>query len=302
MTHELAEQGGFIPTVTDSYEPGKDVSTITTKTDQVSFFHPSQVNYPLTIESVINSFQQHHKPRFSTQVYFQPTISYRKLGENKSYLKSIPSSNIPYNYPRLYSINDAVTQRPSFGFELGWAAKYRVTDKVKLKGGIQFNVNRYDIKAFNSITQLATIRLNTRNSPDSLNTITNYSNVNGYGSDWLQNLYFEISAPVGIEVKLRGDDKVQFGVASTIQPTYLLSSRSYLLSTDYKNYAEVPWLTRRMNVNASLETFVSYSTGHLNWQVGPQVRYQLLSSFINKYPVKENLYDFGLKVGISVNK
>ena len=99
-----------------------------------------------------------------------------------------------------------------------------------------------------------------------------------------------------------GDDKMQFGIATTIQPTYLLGDRVYLISTDYKNYAEVPWLVRRWNVNTSLETFVSYSTGHLKWQVGPQFRYQILSSFISKYPVKENLYDFGLKVGISLNK
>jgi hypothetical protein len=28
----------------------------------------------------------------------------------------------------------------------------------------------------------------------------------------------------------------------------------------------------------------------------------LLSSFVSKYPVKENLFDFGLRVGISLNK
>ena len=108
--------------------------------------------------------------------------------------------------------------------------------------------------------------------------------------------------PIGIEVNLIGDDKVQFGVAGTIQPTYVLGDRAYLLSTDYKNYALVPWLIRRWNANTALEAFVSYSTGKMKWQVGPQVRYQLLSSFVDEYPVEENLFDFGLKVGISVNK
>jgi hypothetical protein len=108
--------------------------------------------------------------------------------------------------------------------------------------------------------------------------------------------------PVGAEVDLIGDDKVQFGVGGTIQPTYVLGDRAYLLSTDYKNYAEVPWLIRRWNINTAFETFVSYSTGRMKWQVGPQVRYQLLSSFVDEYPVKENLFDFGLKVGVSLNK
>jgi hypothetical protein len=81
-----------------------------------------------------------------------------------------------------------------------------------------------------------------------------------------------------------------------------VGERAYLISSDYKNYTEVPWLTRKWNVATNLETFVSYSTGKMQWQVGPQVRYQLLSSFNSKYPVKENLFDFGLKVGVSLNK
>ncbi|HEX2535584.1 MAG TPA: hypothetical protein VHK69_17700, partial [Chitinophagaceae bacterium] len=102
--------------------------------------------------------------------------------------------------------------------------------------------------------------------------------------------------------KLHGDDKVQFGVATSVQPTYVLGDRAYVISSDYKHYAEVPWLIRRWNLNTNLETYVAYSTGKVQWQVGPQVRYQVLSSFVQKYPVKENLFDFGLKVGVSLHK
>jgi hypothetical protein len=256
---------------------------------------------PLNTENILNAYKINSKKRkTSFQIYFTPTISYRKLSENKAY---IPTGGMNISsYSPLYNINSAVTHKPDFGFEIGFASKYQLSNVVKIKAGLQFNVNRYDIKAFNAPDQLATIRLNNRYVSDSLNAITPYSNLNGYHTDWLQNFYFQVSAPVGIELKLRGDDKMQFGIATTIQPTYLLGDRVYLISTDYKNYAEVPWLVRRWNVNTSLETFVSYSTGHLKWQVGPQFRYQILSSFISKYPVKENLYDFGLKVGISLNK
>ena len=108
--------------------------------------------------------------------------------------------------------------------------------------------------------------------------------------------------PIGAEMDIVGDDKVRFGVGATLQPTYVLGDRAYLLSSDYKNYALVPWLIRRWNVSTGLETFVSYSTGKMKWQVGPEMRYQLLSSFVSKYPVKENLFDFGLKVGVSLTK
>ena len=288
----------FTPTIVDSYlknEVNNAISTTSLNLDNVG-------RNPETIESVVNLFKRGmNKKKIDWQIYFTPTVSYRKLGENKSYLRSVAPNSVPYYYPSFYNINSVVTHRPDFGFEVGLAGKYPLTRTMTLRGGMQFNVNRYDIKVFNSYTQLATITLNTGNGIQSVNTVSNYNNFSGYQSDWLQNFYFEVSAPVGVEFKVSGDDKKQLGLATTIQPTYLLSDRAYVISTDYKNYAEVPWLVRKWNVNTSLEAFVAYSTGHLKWQVGPQVRYQLLSSFINKYPVKENLFDFGLKVGISLN-
>ncbi|MGZ8537518.1 MAG: hypothetical protein ACXWV9_04595 [Flavisolibacter sp.] len=253
---------------------------------------------PLLFESSAASmFPKKKKSKLDWQIYFTPTISYRQLSENKTYQLTNPVTGVL----SLDNINSAVTHKPAFGFEIGTAAKYPVSENIKLRAGLQFNINRYDIKAFSSNTQTATIMLNDRNGIDQVNTVSNYNNFTGYKTNWLENFYFQVSAPVGIEIKLKGDDKMQFGIASTIQPTYVLGDRAYLISSDYKNYAEVPWLTRRWNVNTNLETFVAYSTGQLKWQVGPQVRYQLLSSFVKEYPVKENLFDFGLKVGVSLN-
>lgn len=284
-----------------------DQDFFNTQTPEKTFSYPKHLQdnpFNLTIESVLNSYHKRSR-RLSFQFNFTPTISYRKLSANKSFLRSAAlQANIPYTYAALYDINSAVTHKPDMGLELGWTAKYALTKNFKVKAGLQVNVNRYDIKSFNYPSEVTTIALKREGGSgvDSIRTISSHRNFNGYSSDWLQNFYFQISIPVGIEVNLIGDDKVQFGVAGTIQPTYILGDRAYLLSTDYKNYVQVPWLIRRWNANTALETYVSYSTGRMKWQVGPQVRYQLLSSFVDKYPVKENLFDFGLKVGISLNK
>lgn len=286
---------GFTATILDN-----DEYSGFAETTQPSLLSASPATDPLSIESVTN-VKLRGKKQLEWQLLFIPTISYRKLGENKSYLhdqqNAASVAGNPYG-----DVNNAVTHKPDFGLQLGLAAKYPITKNLKLKGGLQFDINRYDIKTFSSSTAIATIKFNGRYAGDSLNRITNISNVNGYQSNWLENLYFKVSAPFGVEMKLRGDEKMQFGVAGTIQPTYVLGDKTYLISTDYKNYTQVPDLVRRWNVNTSVETFVSYYTGHLKWQVGPQVRYQLLSSYVSKYPVKENLFDFGLKVGVSLNK
>jgi hypothetical protein len=255
----------------------------------------------LTIESVTNLFQRLHKQsKMSVSFFITPTVSYRKLAENKSYMSAVPQSTASPNYAALYDINDAVTHKPNIGLELGVAAKYPVATNVRIQGGLQFNVNRYDIKAFSNYNNMpATLALS--NGSTGVRATT-YSNFSGNNSDWLHNLYFQVSAPVGLEVKFGKSERTQFGIASTIQPTYMLGDRVYLISSDYKNYVEVPWLIRRWNINTALETFVSYSSRKVNWQIGPQVRYQLLSSFVDHYPVKEHLFDFGLKVGISLNK
>lgn len=296
-TSAVATSSEFVTEPVDSYP----TSELNKSNKSESTLHTNNRNItPLSIESVVNSFKGQQKKKINWEIYFTPTVSYRKLSDNKSF-SNTSFSNLS-SYPQLNNVNSAVTHKPDFGFEVGLTGKYPVSANLKLRAGIQFNINRYDIKVFNAPNQLATIRLNNRFAPDSLNAITTYSNLSGYHTDWLQNFYFQISAPVGLEFKVRGDDKMQFGIATTLQPTYLLGDRVYMLSTDYKNYAQIPWLVRRWNINSSLETFVSYSTGHLKWQVGPQFRYQLLSSFIDKYPVKENLYNFGLKVGISLNQ
>jgi len=269
----VAAPESFIPTIVDSYE--ENVLNEQTAIAKAA----KKATDPLTIESVVNIYHP-RTSRVNFQVYFTPTFSYRKLHDE--------------------NIANVVTHKPDFGFEIGLSARYPVSKHLRVVGGLQFNVNRYDIKTFNSTPQNATIRL--RNGVDSVSASTSYNNFSGYRSNWLENFFFQISAPVGVELRLRGNNRTQIGIATTIQPTYVLGDRAYVISSDYKNYAEVPRLISRWNMNTSLETFVAYGTGRLKWQVGPQVRYQVFSTYDRKYPVKENLFDFGLKVGISLNQ
>jgi hypothetical protein len=291
----------FTPALVDEHQPFENTATKQSLTNQAlatTGLH--------TIESVVNLYKPKAQRRRSEfQMYFTPTISYRRLTENKSYLRAVPQNMASFHLAALYDVNTLVTHKPDMGLELGFAFKFPVARSIKLRTGLQFNVTRYDIKAFTYVPERATITLNSGpRGMDSLNTISRHRNLSGGRGrmDWIQNLYYQVSAPVGLEINLSGSKKTKFGIATTLQPTYVLGDRAYLISADYKNYSQVPWLMRRWNVNTSLETFVAYKTGSVQWQVGPQVRYQLLSSFVEKYPVKENLFDFGLKVGVSLSK
>lgn len=263
--------------------------------------------YPMTIESVINSFKSGKKFRKSKwQIFLTPTVTYRELNENKRFINAARTNLTPPSVVYSPDLNSVVTHRPDVGFQLGLSGSHPISKRFSVITGLQFNVSKYDIRAYNSPTEVATIALSTASGGTStVSTATNYRSVGvnrANLADWLRNLYFSASLPIGIELKLAGKKRTFWGVAGTVQPTYILDDRAWLISTDYKNYAEVPSLTRKWNINTGFETFAGFAVGKTSWRVGPQVRYQTMSSFKKKYPVQEHLFDFGLKMGIMLNR
>lgn len=238
------------------------------------------------------------KNKLNLQFYFSPTISYRRLADNK-HLSHFNQRNIPLasNY---LNIDKFVDHNPSIGAEIGSNVLLKAGRNFTLKSGLQLNYSRYSIKAYRFYTEKASIALNTVGRiADTLTSYTSFRNFSGYSPENLQNQYLQVSVPVGAEVKLLGNRRLQLNIAGTIQPTYLLLSDTYLLSSDYVNYAREPSLMRKWNVHTSLETFVSYRVGGIRWQVGPQFRYQLMSSYNDRYPIKEYLREYGFKFGVS---
>lgn len=260
--------------------------------------------YPMTIESVLNYYSR-KKSKLTFQAYFTPTVSYRSLKEDNQFLSETQSRSIQSNsMVRISDVENIVTHKPDYGLQLGINAGYELSPRVTFITGLQFNVNKYDIRAYSYPSENTTIALMSGTfSPSSVEAQTTYRVYSGSTkADWLHNLYFSASLPVGLQVRLSGAGKTEIGVGGSLQPTYVLGNRTYLLSTDYKNYAEVPSLIRKWNMSTSFEAYAGISTGKLDWRIGPQVRYQLFSSYKEEYPVKEHLFDFGLKVGIILNK
>jgi len=105
--------------------------------------------------------------------------------------------------------------------------------------------------------------------------------------------------PIGADLVVIGNKDIAFNIGGSIQPGIMLNNQAYLLSTNLRNYAKAPSLYRDFNINTALEAFISINTGSLKWNVGPQFRYQLLSSYKQNYPIKEHLYDYGFKVGMT---
>lgn len=237
--------------------------------------------------------------RFNLQFYFSPMVSYRMLTDNgnKAHDRSTGSGPMAASQ---FDINQYVDHQPSVGVELGSNMLFKASNNLTFRTGLQLNYSRYTIKAYKVGYEKASIALSSfGRAADTMTSYTTIRNINGYLQEQLQNQYFQLSMPIGAELKLLGSKRFQINIAGTIQPTYLLLNDAYLLSTDYINYTKEPSLVRRWNVHSSAEAYISYQFANVRWQVGPQFRYQLLSSFADRYPIKEYLMEYGIKFGIS---
>jgi len=251
------------------------------------------------IETVVERAKQIRK-KANFQFYVTPTVGYRSL--------SGKASNASFQYSQIFlsnnamfarDVKDAVNHSPGMGIEIGSALLYPLSKKLTFRTGLQGNYTQYKIRAFSSAPEVANYGMNNYGYGSTpISTLSFYRNNGNYSNTTLRNEHYMISVPVGLDYVVAGNNKVNLAIGSTIQPTYVFAQYSYLISTNLKNYAKEPSLNRRWNINSAVEASLNINRGDLRWSIAPQFRYQLISSFKDKYPIQENIMDFGIKLGV----
>lgn len=259
-----------------------------------------QENNKTETKKVLWGGEPFRKSKFHWQLFFSPTISYRKLTSGVSQINEVFRGSPFSIVEESNSVSDLVTHRPAAGAEIGANLTYKLADNLLIKTGLQLNYSRYQLKAFIAKPEETTLAVIAKpTGVDSINVISTLQNYAGRGASWFNNEYLQISMPIGIEWGVLGNSVLRWNIAASAQPVYNFANNVYLLSTDFSRYGQDPSLIRRWNINAGVETFVSYNMGSFRWQAGPQLRYQLMSSYKNQYPIKEYLVDFGFKIGVT---
>ena len=282
-----------------------DANTIFEKTEVIANKNTLPGNNPLTTSKAESSLTNEEKDwienyalynraapkkwagKLAWQTYITPSVVYRDL-------KNTISTE--------GDINKSVIQHPSFGLEIGGGILYPIFKGVKLKTGLQLNFTRYNTEAYgNSHPVATTIMLHSvtgqlfpayRSTP--------YSNGDGITPIKLHNQTFQISIPMGVDVKIAGNENLQWNIGATIQPSYIIAGKSYLISSDKRNYIKESTMLNRFNLNAGFETFISYKTNNgFIFQMGPQFRKQLFTTNSKQYIIEERLNNYGFKFGIS---
>jgi hypothetical protein len=230
------------------------------------------------------------KPKRQFQFYITSSASYRVLyNDNK-----LTFGNLTQQDPE-----KVAKHSPSLGVEFGTAVLLPLSKNVNFRTGIQLNYTRYNVELFRSSPQVATVILNNNNGV--IQRVTSLSSQNNSGlfkSDEVANETYQLSIPIGLEFRLAGKRKLQWNLATNVQPTYLLSASGYLLTSNFEKYIKAPDLLSNLNLNTALETFLRWNVKDIQLQAGPQLRYQLFSNSQEGYPIKEHLVDYGFRIGI----
>ena len=240
------------------------------------------------------------KTKLSTVVYFTPSIGYRSLHKNNNF--EPVNALLIRSSATTVDAEDAITQQAALNMEIGASLLADLNKNLKVKAGVQVSYNNYISYAqkLSHPTQ-TNVLLNDLNTGNTLLVpfSTMYANKPGENFTRLNNKTIQFSLPIGADYKLAGNENLKWYIGATIQPTYVAGGNAYLVSSDYKNYVDMPSMHRTWNMNVGFESFISYKTRSGSYiNLGPQFRYQLMSTYSNRYTYTENLYNIGIKVGI----
>lgn len=241
------------------------------------------------------------------QLDVAPVVKTPKLPKQlQFYIASSASYRVLYNDNKLTFGNilqqdpeKVARHSPSVGMEFGAAVLLPISKNINFRTGIQLNYTRYNVEVFKTTPQVAIVIMNNNAAVIQRVTSLNSQNNNGLSkSSEVANETYQLSLPVGLEFRLAGKRKLQWNLATNVQPTYLISASGYLLTNNYEKYIKAPDLLSNLNLNSSLETFLRWNVKDIQLQAGPQLRYQIFSNSQEGYPVKEHLVDYGFRIGI----
>ncbi|MGF2412577.1 hypothetical protein [Ferruginibacter sp.] len=241
--------------------------------------------------------------RTALEFYITPNIGYRKLSNDAKYNLAATSSSFTSNAGG-GDANKSVSQDPGLGLETGMGITYSIAKNIRVKAGVQANYTNYGVNASETNHPILTTLMFTDPTlgfPYMQSSSSTLANATGSEPAKVHNKTYQLSIPLGVSLKLFGNNKLEWYAGATIQPTFVFGGKAYLISADRKNYVSVPDLISKWNINTGIESYINYKLNGITLQVGPQFRYQLFSTYDKKYTVNENLYNVGIKLGILKN-
>ena len=257
------------------------------------------LNHQIDILSETLTIPKIHKKKnnkIEWTFYVNPIIS--TVSFNKKTIQ--PSANTSPIVVLANQPSFKIIHNPRFGIETGAEMSLQIAKKLQFITGLNLSYS-----GFNNVSNLvhptfATLNLNDNNGETyAKNYITHYGNGQSQDHINLVNYSIEASIPLGIQYNIWARQKIRIDLSSLLEPSVVIRDDAYLISSDGRYYVNDPMLVRRTNVDGHLGSYITFIGKKIKWHLGPDFRYQLLSTYTNIYPTKEHLIDYGIRIGIS---
>ncbi len=186
------------------------------------------------------------------------------------------------------------------GFETGAEMSYKISKKFKFITGAHLSYSGYNNMSNLIHPTFASLTFVDKNSGSySKSYVTNYGNGQSPNRIPLTNYSFEVSVPLGLQYNIWGNEKIQITAVSTVDPSIVLKKNAFIISSDGRYYINDPSLARNVNLAGHFGSYITFSAKKIKWHIGPDIRYQLLSTYKSYYPAREHFIDYGIRIGIS---
>lgn len=233
------------------------------------------------------------RKKLKWEYFFSPMISNVMFGGSNL---NKTSSSVVYSPTSKHNMDIA----KKLGFITGANVYYPLTKTLSFTSGAHLIYTGYDI--YTEVVMPNTTSITFKDSKGKLFSktyISYYANEKKDGNANITNYNWQFSVPVGLKWDIFSHDNFKISVVSTIEPFMVLGSKAYLLSGDASSYVTDPDLIRKFNFSGNIGSIVTFSSNSVNWKIGPNLRYQVLSTYNNIYPVKEHFVNYGIHVGVS---
>jgi hypothetical protein len=245
----------------------------------------------------VTALKLHKKRKYNINwtYYVNPTIS--TVAVSKKTVQPDDNSSALIVLSGQPSID--LVRNPKVGLEAGAQMNVHVAKKLDLVTGLNLSYSGY-----NNLSNLVHPTFTTVNLKDnkgetySKTYITHYGNGQSQDHISLTNYNIAASIPVGIEYNLYQGSDIKIDLSTLLEPTVIIRDDAFLISADGRYYVNDPLMVRRVNLDGHFGSYITFGK-KLKWHLGPDFRYQLLSTYKNIYPIKEHLIDYGIRIGIS---
>ncbi len=302
--------------LTESFNTLKNDLTIRVSNETVSFtpayIQSSNSGNPLNVQSenkssvVTKSNRTNNKKLLRKKnkniewtFYVTPLISSVSFDKKNIHPSALQNPSSVVVLPNQSQSSFQLIHNARLGFETGAQMAFKFSKKFGLITGANINYSSYNnISNFIHPTY-ANLILTDKSGAYQKDYITHYGNGQSPSQIPLTNYNLDISIPIGLQYNIWKNGKIQIDISSVIEPSAVLKSDAFIISSDGRYYVNDPSLIRKFNVGAAFGAYITFKAKKINWHLGPDFRYQLLSTYKNIYSSQERFIDYGIRIGIS---